>query len=706
MENYIGKRLTGRYELVKLIGSGGMANVYEAKDLLENKTVAVKLLKEEYLTNEEFVRRFRNESKVIAVLDHPNVVKVYDVNFTGAEQYIVMEFIDGITLRQYISHQGRLRWKDSVHFVTQILMALEHAHEHGVIHRDIKSQNIMLLRDGTIKVMDFGIARFARENIRSMDDRAIGSVHYISPEQACGEESDEKSDLYSVGVILYEMLTGRVPFDGDTPEQVAMKHIHNRPVPIHDLAPDVPTGLCEIAEKAMQKDKNLRYRSAGEMLEAIERFKMNPNIVFEYKYMAEEPASTKYSRSVREIQEEDAEAADAEEEVDEQIIVKRSPTILILAGIAAACVITAVLVLLGFFYYGSEGKVEDVVMPNLVGMDYDQARSMEECKNFYFVVIENELTEYPKGQIYYQSIDPGIKVKANRRVQVKVSAGVDVLEVPDLTGKYVGDAEDELFKLGLDYTVRTVEDDSVEADRVISTDPPTGQEVEQSTQVIIYVSRAKASSSIKVPRLVGYDIETAREKLAALDLVVNVEEVDSEEKPGTVIEQSLPQNEYAESGSTITLKVSNGSGYSTKASLTVSFSEGAPNREYAIQVIVGGEEVLRSTVNPSSGTWVGEIEGQGTMTASVVLDGQLYASFEVNFEDNIATLTEGYYTSIFNEPSEPSGPSEPSQPEQPSEPGEQPSEPSQPEDSSEPAGPAGPGGGGDSPMDALPGDEW
>ncbi len=349
MENYIGKRLTGRYELVKLIGSGGMANVYEAKDLLENKTVAVKLLKEEYLTNEEFVRRFRNESKVIAVLDHPNVVKVYDVNFTGAEQYIVMEFIDGITLRQYISHQGRLRWKDSVHFVTQILMALEHAHEHGVIHRDIKSQNIMLLRDGTIKVMDFGIARFARENIRSMDDRAIGSVHYISPEQACGEESDEKSDLYSVGVILYEMLTGRVPFDGDTPEQVAMKHIHNRPVPIHDLAPDVPTGLCEIAEKAMQKDKNLRYRSAGEMLEAIERFKMNPNIVFEYKYMAEEPASTKYSRSVREIQEEDAEAADAEEEVDEQIIVKRSPTILILAGIAAACVITAVLVLLGFF---------------------------------------------------------------------------------------------------------------------------------------------------------------------------------------------------------------------------------------------------------------------------------------------------------------------------------------------------------------------
>lgn len=706
MENYIGKRLTGRYELLKLIGSGGMANVYEAKDLLENKIVAIKLLKEEYLTNEEFVRRFRNESKVIAVLDHPNVVKVYDVNFTGAEQYIVMEYIDGITLRQYISHQKRLRWKDAVHFVTQILRALEHAHENGVIHRDIKSQNIMLLRDGTIKVMDFGIARFARENIRSMDDRAIGSVHYISPEQACGEESDEKSDLYSVGVILYEMLTGQVPFDGDTPEQIAMKHIHNRPTPISALAPDVPTGLCEIAEKAMQKDKNLRYRSAAEMLAAIEKFKQNPNIVFEYKYMPEEPDSVKYARSVSTIQAEDSGEApqdEAEEDSGEQIIVKRSPTILVLAGIAAACVITAVLVLLGFFYYGSGDEVEDVVMPQLVGMDFDQAREMEECKNFYFVVIENELTEYPKGQIYYQSIEPGIKVKANRRVQVKVSAGIDVLEVPDLTGYYVGEAEDALFELGLDYTVRTVEDSSVEADRVIRTDPPAGQEVEQSTQIIIYVSRAQATTSVKVPRLVGYDLETAREKLAALDLNVEVEEVDSEEAPGTVVEQSLPQNEYAESGSTITLRVSNGSGYAAAASLTVSFPDGAPNRDYTLQVYVNGEEVLRETVNPAATpTWVGQIEGQGVLNAVVVLDGQQYAVYEVNFTDNIATLTEGYNTGIFQQSSEPSEPAEPSEPSEPS--GEPepptPSEPSPGDPSSLPTG------GGDSPMEALPGDDW
>ncbi|MGI5893645.1 MAG: Stk1 family PASTA domain-containing Ser/Thr kinase [Candidatus Merdivicinus sp.] len=671
MENYIGKRLTGRYELIKLIGSGGMANVFEAKDLLEQKIVAIKLLKEEYLTNEEFVRRFRNESKVIAVLDHPNVVKVYDVNFTGAEQYIVMEYIDGITMRQYINHQGKLRWKDAVHFTTQILKALEHAHENGVIHRDIKSQNIMLLRDGTIKVMDFGIARFAREDIRSMDDRAIGSVHYISPEQACGEESDEKSDIYSVGVLLYEMLTGRVPFDGETPEQVAMKHIHTRPVPVSKIAPDVPTGLCEITEKAMQKDKNMRYRSATEMIQAIERFKQNPNIVFEYKYMPEEPPANRYTRSVNAIQAEENTEGEEDVESEERVIVKRSPTILILTGIAAACVITALLVLMGFFYYGREEKVGEIAMPNLIGMDYDTVRKMEEYQDFHFVVVENDLSEYPKGQIYYQSIEPGIMVKTNRRIQVKVSAGIEVLEVPELTGLYVGEAEDKLADLGLEPIIRTQKDTTVEADRVIKTDPPAGQQVEQGTQVILYVSRAEISSVVKVPLLVGYDIETAKQKLEALDLKLQIEEVDSDEKPGTVIEQSLPQNEYAQSGSTIVLKVSNGSGYSKEAAITVAFPEGLPNQEYDLSVYVNGEEILREKINPGQNTtWVGKITGQGTMEAIVVINNQKYAAYEVNFEENIATLTDGYHLDVFQNTPEPSEPSEAESTDRPEEPAE------------------------------------
>lgn len=684
MENYIGKRLSGRYELLKLIGSGGMANVFEAKDLLEDKIVAIKVLKEEYLTNDEFVRRFRNESKVIAVLDHPNIVKVYDVNFTGAEQYIVMEYIDGITLKQYITHQGHLRWKDSVHFVTQILRALSHAHERGVIHRDIKSQNIMLLRDGTIKVMDFGIARFAREDIRTMDDKAIGSVHYISPEQACGEESDEKSDIYSVGVLLYEMLTGRVPFDGETPEQVAMKHIHQKPIPISKLQPDVPTGLCEIVEKAMQKDKNLRYRSAAEMLAAIDAFKQNPSIVFEYKYMPDEPESVKYSRSVSAIQAEEnaprKKKAPVEEE--EEIIIKRSPTILILTGIAAACVITAVLVLLGFFYWGRDEKVAEIPMPNLVGMYLDDVRKQDDYKNFQFQIVENELSEYPKGQIYEQSVTPGVMVKVNRKIKIKLSAGIQVLEVPDLTGSYVGDAEDTLSKLGLDHIVRTQEDDSVEADRVIKTDPPAGQQVEQGSQVVLYVSRAKASATVKVPKVIGYSLESATEKLTALGFEITTEETDSEEAPGTVLDQTLA-NEYAKKGETINLIVSNGSGYFKEISLTVVFPEDAVSRPMSMLIYVDGEEAVNESIDPSAGLeQVFTIKGSGVLPVVVAIDGQKYASFDVDFEEETATLTDGYYFDVVREGDNSDEDPEESRPEGPG------------GDSSEP--------GGDSPFDAPP----
>ena len=684
MENYIGKRLSGRYELLKLIGSGGMANVFEAKDLLEDKIVAIKVLKEEYLTNDEFVRRFRNESKVIAVLDHPNIVKVYDVNFTGAEQYIVMEYIDGITLKQYITHQGHLRWKDSVHFVTQILRALSHAHERGVIHRDIKSQNIMLLRDGTIKVMDFGIARFAREDIRTMDDKAIGSVHYISPEQACGEESDEKSDIYSVGVLLYEMLTGRVPFDGETPEQVAMKHIHQKPIPISKLQPDVPTGLCEIVEKAMQKDKNLRYRSAAEMLAAIDAFKQNPSIVFEYKYMPDEPESVKYSRSVSAIQAEEnaprKKKAPVEEE--EEIIIKRSPTILILTGIAAACVITAVLVLLGFFYWGRDEKVADIPMPNLVGMYLDDVRKQDDYKNFQFQIVENELSEYPKGQIYEQSVTPGVMVKVNRKIKIKLSAGIQVLEVPNLTGSYVGDAEDTLSKLGLDHIVRTQEDDSVEADRVIKTDPPAGQQVEQGSQVVLYVSRAKASATVKVPKVIGYSLESATEKLTALGFEITTEETDSEEAPGTVLDQTLA-NEYAKKGETINLIVSNGSGYFKEISLTVVFPEDAVSRPMSMLIYVDGEEAVNESIDPSAGLeQVFTIKGSGVLPVVVAIDGQKYASFDVDFEEETATLTDGYYFDVVREGDNSDEDPEESRPEEPG------------GDSSEP--------GGDSPFDAPP----
>ena len=283
MDKNIGKKIDGRYEITELIGVGGMADVYKANDLLENRVVAVKILKNEFADNEDFVRRFRNESKAIAVLSHPNIVKVFDVGFSDKLQFIVMEYIDGITLKEFMEQQGVLKWKDTVHFIIQILKALQHAHDRGIVHRDIKPQNIMLFPDGQIKVMDFGIARFAREEGKTISDKAIGSVHYISPEQARGDITDEKSDIYSVGVMMYEMLTGVKPFDADNPVTVALMHMQNEPKMPREINDSIPEGLEEIVVRAMQKEPSKRYQSASEMIKDIEEFKKNPSIVFEYK---------------------------------------------------------------------------------------------------------------------------------------------------------------------------------------------------------------------------------------------------------------------------------------------------------------------------------------------------------------------------------------------------------------------------------------
>ena len=297
MDKYIGKRLGGRYDIKELIGVGGMANVYKAADIIEDKIVAVKILKDEYLSNDEFLRRFRNESKAIAVLSHPNIVKIFDVSLGDGIQYIVMEYVDGLTLKEYIEQQHVLRWKEAVHFTVQILRALQHAHDKGIVHRDIKPQNIMLLQDGTIKVMDFGIARFARDDGRTVTDKAIGSVHYISPEQARGDVTDEKSDIYSVGVMLFEMLTGKLPFDADSAVSIALMQMQAIPKMPRQLNETIPEGLEEITVRAMQKDPSQRYQSAAEMLRDIDEFKRNPSILFEYKYFSDEE-KTKYFDAV------------------------------------------------------------------------------------------------------------------------------------------------------------------------------------------------------------------------------------------------------------------------------------------------------------------------------------------------------------------------------------------------------------------------
>ena len=311
MDKYLGKRLDGRYEIHELIGIGGMANVYRCTDTLDDREVAIKILKDEFLNNEEFIRRFKNESKAIAMLSHPNIVKVYDVSFGDMIQYIVMEYIDGITLKEYIDRQGVIEWKDTLHLTTQVLRALQHAHESGIVHRDIKPQNIMLLQDGTIKVTDFGIARFSDKATRTMTDQAIGSVHYIAPEQARGDVTDGKTDIYSVGVMLYEMLTGKLPFEGDSAVTVALMQLQSTPKRPREVNPSIPAGLEQITMRAMEKQPENRYTSAAEMLSDIERFRLNPSIVFDYGTSFVDSQPTKFVDP-------DKKEVEGEPETDEQ----------------------------------------------------------------------------------------------------------------------------------------------------------------------------------------------------------------------------------------------------------------------------------------------------------------------------------------------------------------------------------------------------
>ena len=286
MDKLIGTKLDGLYEIESLIGSGGMANVYKGKDLRNDRPVAVKVLREEYMNDQDLVRRFKNESKAISILDHPNIVKVYDVSVTDQLQYIVMEYVEGITLRNYLDQRGgKLTWRETVHFVSEILQALQHAHENGVVHRDVKPQNIMLMPSGELRMMDFGIARISRAENQLVSGKAMGSVHYISPEQAKGDVTDAKSDIYSVGIMMYEMLSGKLPFEKGSVVEVAIKQISDNPPPLAEIVTDVPEALIQITEHAMAKDPAQRYPTAAAMLDDIRKFKEDPEIQFEYKYM-------------------------------------------------------------------------------------------------------------------------------------------------------------------------------------------------------------------------------------------------------------------------------------------------------------------------------------------------------------------------------------------------------------------------------------
>ncbi|MBE6781607.1 MAG: Stk1 family PASTA domain-containing Ser/Thr kinase [Ruminococcaceae bacterium] len=505
MDKYVGKRLDGRYEIQEIVGIGGMAVVYKAYDNLENKTVAIKILKEEYTKNDEFLRRFKNESKAIAVLSHPNVVKVFDVSFGDLIQYIVMEYIDGITLKEHIEQSGPLSWSEAVHFTLQILRGLQHAHDKGVVHRDIKPQNIMVLPDGVIKVADFGIARFARSEQETITDKAIGSVHYISPEQAKGEKTDEKADIYSVGVMLYEMLTGIRPFQAESAVSVAIMQLQKEPTLPRDINGSIPLGLEQITMHAMQKDTTRRYKSAAEMLCDLEAFKKNPAISFDYDCFVDD-SPTKYIDTV-------GVKVDKKEKPQKEEGSKKNRIIPILFGITITFVLALIIlfgwlaVSLGMFNFGGKDKNEEIKLPTFIGMTQDEVLSNTKYKKDYeFEVDSTYNSDYEKGVVCNQKPDPGTYVKSGQKVTITVSMGKKLVSLPDVYKKAEEHAKTQLEDAGfLPKKIKVVYEESADVEKgyIIRTEPYAGAEVATDSEVTLYVSSGAPKNLIKFPKVLG-----------------------------------------------------------------------------------------------------------------------------------------------------------------------------------------------------------
>lgn len=641
MDNYVGKRLDGRYEIQEIVGVGGMSVVYKAYDNVDDRVVAVKILKDEFLTNDDFVRRFKNESKAIALLSHPNIVKVYDVSFGEKLQYIVMEYVDGITLKEYIQKQGAITWNDALFFTTQILKALQHAHDKGIVHRDIKPQNIILLPNGNIKVADFGIARFSRSETRTLTDTAIGSVHYISPEQAKGEFTDEKADIYSVGVVLYEMLAGKVPFEAESAVSVALMQLQNNAKRLTEINPDIPLGLEQICIHAMEKDPKDRYQSATEMLLDVEEVINNPKTVFDYSCFVDK-SPTKYISNTDKITAETPvinekpieKAVDSDEDEVEYYDPDHKKKVVSAVLIGIIILVTAA-VLLVMAITGSF-KTSTNTLDNFVGFSYDELISSNKY-DYEFVLEQKKTDEVEPGIVVDQSPEAGSKVISGSQVKLVVSASMDDINVPNIYNLNDEKAKKALANEGLtNYKFTTISSETVEEGLVVYTEPKAGTVVSSDTQIVVFVSSGPTTKevvNIEVPDVTGLKQEGARAFLEKMGFKnVNFVTQDDLRPKGVVISQSPAAGSSATADDKIKVVISSGeTTTTTKPTSKVSLSVSLPkivneSGEYitdTLEVTIDGETYLNQAVT-LNGT---------NASVSITLDGENEANVKVSLTD-------------------------------------------------------------------------
>lgn len=688
MDKYIGKRLDGRYEIHELIGVGGMANVYRCTDTIDDREVAIKILKDEYLNNEEFIRRFKNESKAIAMLSHPNIVKVYDVSFGDMIQYIVMEYIDGITLKEYIDRQGIIEWKDALHLATQILKALQHAHECGIVHRDIKPQNIMLLQDGTIKVTDFGIARFSDKATRTMTEQAIGSVHYIAPEQARGDVTDGKTDIYSVGVMLYEMLTGKLPFDGDSAVTVALMQLQSTPKHPREVNPGIPIGLEQITMKAMQKQPSARYTSAAEMLSDIERFRLNPSIVFDYGKSFVDNQPTKFVNSLKDAADDktkvikrsvsDERLNQEDEPEDEDFIKEHKPSYYAVKGILIAAVAVFVIIFaLAVFRGCSSVQAKDVDVPDYVGKTLVEVKE-DNPNNFQFEIKSKYDESKEIGAILDQEPAGGsMKVKSGSTITLTVNGTNTEVSVPFVTNFSESEAVQSLKDKSFMTEVVYVENTKTPKGYTIDTFPKAGVKATIGSTVYVYVANGEKAEQVELPSVTGLTLSEAKSKLEELGLTVETQYDDeSKEAKDTVLGMSPLQYGKVEKGTVVTLTVSSGKGDKNTVNVYVDLPTNT-DASVEMTVIVDGvvdPQYSKTLVPKYNKTCTLEITGSGTSTVVVQLDGQAYREYSIDFSTSSVTTTGTYdfvvettapYEPVTEPETYPENPQYPTDPDQP-----------------------------------------
>lgn len=661
MDQYIGKLLDNRYEILEIIGTGGMARVYKARCHRLNRLVAIKILREDLAQDAEFRRRFHDESQAVAMLSHPNIVAVYDVSRSSELEYIVMELIDGITLKQYMQKKGnKLNWREALHFITQIIKALGHAHSRGIIHRDIKPHNVMVLRDGSVKVADFGIARVASGGHSTLTQEALGSVHYISPEQARGSHIDARSDLYSAGVVLYEMITGRLPFEGDTPVSVAIQHINSIPLSPREIDSAIPEALEKITMRAMAPNPDNRYFSADEMLTDLEEFRKNPNINFDYSVNEfspeKEPDEDKTRiRSVTLVHS----GGEGRERSRTSYSNSRHPSGYEEEGeddrrggfpwVMTASVAAILLFVMAVFYFlyhtffsGMFAPAQTYLVPNLVGQSYDEViQNTDLLQNHFTVVLGDTVADDAEaGKIISQDPTSDSKVgEATTEITVTVSAGPEVVYMTNLYNMLYRDAYLEVERLGLKNTTPTYQNsDTVAKNYVISFTPLEDTPLAPGTEVQMVVSLGPETKPVTLPSLVDLTQDDAQSKIKLMNLDVGtITQVWSDTiEAGKVVSQYPVATTVVNEGSKVNLEISKGpdpDAQPKEVTLTIEIPLPNTGSVVNVQVMMDGAVIYQENADTAMKSSVSfSATSSGTKTLSVYFDGVLSDTIVKDFQ--------------------------------------------------------------------------